>query len=222
MTVNTVDKPSPKILLVEGVGDERFVQYLRNFYTHLPEFTIHECEGFPGLIKEISLQFRVEGRTTSGIITDANEDIGRRWKIVCREVYKFAKDIKLPDIPESGGTIVKGKKRVGIWIMPDNQSEGELEDFLASMIRTEDVVWRLAKTYINSIPPECRRFKEYKTQKAQVYAWTAALKNPGGLLAAATREADLDVRSENSRMLVNWLEHLFSSEAVVDPSSSQR
>ena len=66
----------------------------------------------------------------------------------------------------------------GIWLMPDNKSPGELEDFIASMIPSEDPVWPLSKDYIDAIPEEHREFKEGKIQRAKVHAWLAAREEP--------------------------------------------
>ena len=98
--------------------------------------------------------------------------------------------------------------------MPDNQAHGELEDFVATMIRSDDPIWPLSKAYVNGIPSEHRKFRAHKVQRAQVYAWTSTLRNPGGLLAAATAEADLNVYSELGRMFAKWLGDLFDVEVT--------
>ena len=54
--------------------------------------------------------------------------------------------------------------------MPDNQSPGELEDFVATLIPDDDPIWPLAKEYIHAIPTEHKKFSESHTVKAQVYA----------------------------------------------------
>ena len=59
---------------------------------------------------------------------------------------------ELPDQPEPSGTIIEGRLRIGIWLMPDNRSTGELEDFVGSMIPSGDPVWPLSEAYIDGIP----------------------------------------------------------------------
>ena len=71
-----------------------------------------------------------------------------------------------------------GSPRIGIWVMPDNQSVGELEDFVAQMIPDHDLVWPRSQTYIVDIPPPARKFADNKINKSQVHAWLAARSFP--------------------------------------------
>lgn len=200
------------ILLVEDLSDKRLISHLREMHGNLPDFHIRRCRGWGGLKREIRLQIDVDDRLMIGIIADADDELSTRWSDICQEVQRAQKGTALPAQPEFGGTIVGGKPRIGIWIMPDNRSQGELEDFVAAMVPEDDPIWPLAMNYIDTIPPEHRRFLDHKVQKARVYAWTATLKSPGGLLSAATSEANLNVDSENCLMLISWLRQLFSDE----------
>ena len=83
--------------------------------------------------------------------------------------------------------------RVGIWLMPDNQSLGELEDFVAQMIPDNDPVWPLSQDYISRIPEEHREFAENKTSTAEVYAWLATREDPRQM-GAAIGARDLEHR----------------------------
>ena len=41
--------------------------------------------------------------------------------------------------------------------MPDNKSNGELEDFVIKMKPTDDAIWPRAQTYINRIPTSIKQ-----------------------------------------------------------------
>lgn len=152
----------------------------------------------------------VEERLALGIIADANSDLLRKWQEVVQEVRKAGVgDVHIPDGPVRGGTVLDAAPRVGAWLMPDNRSDGELEYFVATMIPEADPIWLLARSYIDTIPPEHKKFSAHHTVRAQVYAWTVALQSPGGLLSAATRPSQLDTTSEHARRLVDWIQHLF-------------
>ena len=109
-----------------------------------------------------------------------------------------------------GGTIidVDGKPRVGVWLMPDNDSPGELEDFFASMIPPSDPVWPLSKAYIDNIPIEHRRFAQRKIRRAKVHAWLATRERPRPM-GSAIDAGDLDTNAANGLKFQAWLRELF-------------
>ena len=92
--------------------------------------------------------------------------------------------------------------------MPDNTSAGELEDFVAQMIPTEDPVWPLSLSYIEGIPEADRKFSEKKKLRAQLYAWLAAREDPRRM-GLAIRAQDLKVDGDLSKKFVAWLNELF-------------
>ncbi|MXZ31256.1 MAG: hypothetical protein F4Z22_10575 [Acidimicrobiia bacterium] len=118
--------------------------------------------------------------------------------------------MKLPPTPCPKGTIVitEGKPDVGIWLMPNNQAPGELEDFVSEMIPEEDLVWPKSEQYIDEIPSSSRRFPEDKAHKAKVHAWLAARRHPG-LMGLAIREGDLEVSGILCQDFAEWLRRLF-------------
>ena len=93
--------------------------------------------------------------------------------------------------------------------MPDNQSLGELEDFVAQMIPEDDPVWPLSQDYIGRIPDEHREFSENKTSTAEVYAWLATREDPRQM-GAAIGVRDLDVGGDLCTRFTDWLDRLFS------------
>ena len=113
--------------------------------------------------------------------------------------------------PVPCGTIVGGEPRVGVWLWPDNESIGEIEDFVARMIPCDDPVWPLSRCYINSIPVEQRPFSEGKTARAEVHAWLAARARPR-LMGTAIRAGDLDVSGVLATRFASWLEKLFNGQ----------
>ena len=93
--------------------------------------------------------------------------------------------------------------------MPDNTSQGELEDFVVQMIPNCDPVLPLSQRYITGIPTAARKFSEKKELRAQLYAWLAAREDPRQM-GTAIRAGDLEVDGALCQEFVAWLTRLFS------------
>ncbi len=199
-----------KLLLVEGKTDEHVVHNIRaKLSPSIPEFSISAKDGINPLLGAIYEAVQNEERTVLGIMLDANEHPDRRRQAVADKLRETG--IELPGPSPAGVVIpsdpVTGLPRVGVWMMPDNQSPGELENFLSEMIPAGDPVWPLAKGYIDGIPPEHRKFKD-KHLQAQVHAWLAAQEEPRppGL---AIKTQDLDIDGPLCVLFTEWLRDLF-------------
>ena len=174
----------------------------------MPDFLVIDKGGIPNLLHSIPLEIRVEGRVAVGILVDANDDVQSRWQAVTDRLRRAG--IQLPASPVPGGTIidVDGKPRVGVWLMPDNESPGELENFFASMIPPGDPVWPLSEAYIDDIPEESRRFAQRKILKAKVHAWLATRERPRPM-GSAIDAGDLDMNAAIGLGFSAWLRDLF-------------
>lgn len=167
--------------------------------------------GVDEILKAIAVEIKVYGRKTVGILLDANEDREARWQAVASRLQKV--NVALPAEACPDGTIVDeshdlARPRIGVWLMPDNVSHGELEDFVARMIPRDDPVWPLCCDYIAGIP-EPREFSEKKVRRAEVHAWLATRKEPRRMgQAIGTR--DLEVGGDTCRRFVEWLRRLFA------------
>ena len=195
-----------QVLLVEGTDDKHVVHHLTCRHEDMPEFCISDKEGRDKLLEEIGAELRMPGRKTVGILVDANDDLDNRWKAVAGRLRE--ENVEVPDNPETGGTIVDGTPRIGIWLMPDNRSPGELEEFVSEMIPEDDPVWPLSLCYIDGIPEDHRKFAGKKIQRAKVHAWLATREDPR-LMGAAIGAGDLRVDGPLSTTFAEWLRQLF-------------
>lgn len=123
-----------------------------------------------------------------------------------------AENIEVPSSPELAGTIIDSTPRVGIWLMPNNTSPGELENFVSEMIPADDPVWPLSETYIDDIPQAQRKFTEKKILRAKIHAWLATREDPRQM-GAAIGAHDLQVDGTLSTAFANWLQRLFERNA---------
>ena len=198
--------PSEKVLLVEGQDDKHVVGHIRLRHAPMPEFDILDKDNVDKLIASIPLEIKVSGRKVVGIVLDANDDLASRWDAVANKLTRA--NIEPPRALNKKGTIIPGTPQVGIWVMPDNQSPGELEDFAVNMISPGDPIWPLSCEYIEKIPVENRKFVSKKNSRAKLYAWLATRETPN-LIGTAIRARDLDVDGELCKDFVEWIRQLF-------------
>lgn len=198
--------PPSRLLLVEGADDEHVVRHLCHLERNMPEFAISDKKGFPNLKDAIGPELKVPGRTALGILVDANDDLDARWRAIGHRLRKAA--VNPPTRTTSAGTVVQGKLRVGIWLMPDNGSAGELEDFIRRLIPAGDPVWPRAQRYIDDIPTADRKFATGKTLRAKIHAWLATRAEPRKM-GAALGTGDLVAADPLAQEFVRWLRRLF-------------
>ncbi len=203
----------PRVLLVEGPDDKHVVIHLRERSGLAQNFEIVEKEGINTLLDSIEVEADIPGRTVLGVVLDADDNPGARWQALTDRLNRLRQEdhFDLPDLPsrpEPSGTIIEGRLRIGIWLMPDNRSTGELEDFVGSMIPSGDPVWPLAEAYIEGIPPAERKFGPGKMQRAKVHAWLATREEPRRM-GLAIKARDLVTDAANSAAFVGWLRTLF-------------
>ena len=159
-------------------------------------------------IASIGPELKVPNRRALGIVVDANDDIEARWAAVTDRLGRAG--IEVGDRDPSG-TVIRGtspEPDVGVWIMPDNQFPGELEDFIETMIPRDDSVWPLSRAYIDGIPAESRLFSSRKELRAKVHAWLATRKRPRPM-GLAIGAGDLDVGGTVCVELTAWLRRVF-------------
>ena len=198
-----------RVLLVEGQDDEHVVRHLCLRSQPMPLFHIENKLNVDTLLDSIKQEVRVPSRNAVGILVDANDDLNARWSAVANRLREG--NIEVPRIPESNGTLIDRTTRtprVGIWLMPDNTSPGELENFVSEMIPNDDPVWPRSQSYIDGIPKSDRKFTEKKVPRAKVHAWLATREEPRKM-GVAIRAQDLRVDGPLSTRFANWLRQLF-------------
>ena len=172
----------------------------------MPKFCILDKEGIEVLLEAIGSEIRAPGRKAIGILVDANDDLDARWKSVADRLRE--ENIEVPSNPECTGTIIDNTPRVGIWLMPNNTSPGELENFVSEMIPDDDPVWPLSEDYIDGIPQANRKFTEKKILRAKIHAWLATREDPRQM-GTAIGARDLHTDGTLSTTFANWLRKLF-------------
>ena len=197
-------QPEPHVLLVEGPDDKHVIWHICNRSPETPDFFIQDRGGIEPLLDAIGAELNAPGRQVLGILTDADNNLSGRWASI---VNRLAEEgIRVPD---ADGVIIytEDKPRVGIWLMPNNSADGELENFVAAMIPDDDPIWTMSQEYINEIPAAQRKFAPGKTLRAQVHAWLATLSDPR-LMGQAIGARDLTVNNPLPQTFIRWLSPL--------------
>ena len=194
-----------RLLIVEGVNDRHVVRQIISRVGSGSGFEIADAGGINSLLESIEARANYTGRVALGIVADANDDINARWQSIRS---RMPDRIDLPERPVAGGLIVESRPRVGVWLMPDNASPGQLEDFVQRMIPTDDTIWPLAERYIDDIPAPDRKFPPSKTSRAKLYAWLAARQDPRRM-GEAIRTRDLATDGALCQQFAAWLRSLF-------------
>ena len=137
-------QPMPGVLLVEGQDDQHVVRHILERHESPVAFGIESRGGIEPLLASIGAELKTPGRQALGILVDADSDVTARWEALRARLRVGGTE--LPGNPGAGGTIVATTSvpRVGVWLMPDNASSGELEDFVVQMVSTDDTAWHLA------------------------------------------------------------------------------
>lgn len=202
-----------RILLVEGVDDEHVIKHLcgnRNG----PRLDIKGHGGVDRLLDSIPVRLKAsEDGDIVGVVIDADTDIHSRWhslrNILIRLGYQTVTDNPSPDgsiFDPPMGTLLP---RVGIWMMPDNQSQGILEDFLRFLIPTGSLLFDHVASSVAAIPEGERRFTLLAEPKALIHTWLAWQAEPGKPLGTSITARYLDPDVAQVDILISWLNRLF-------------
>lgn len=178
------------------------------------------ANGYDNVPALISATLKIEGLTNLGIIVDANDKgIGSRWDAIKNRLStKFGKEVLASADPKPGGIVVQeGRLTVGVWIMPDNQSNGYLEHFLESMLPPEGKaeLWEYIRTTLKELQAQkfCE-FEEKNYQKALVRTWLAWQKEPGLSYGTALSKGYLNPNVEAVKPFLEWITSTFELEKL--------
>jgi hypothetical protein len=203
-----------KILLVEGPDDEHVLKHIcgNRGIPRLDEVKPHG--GVDTLLESIPVQLKAgEDGDIVGVVIDADTDVKARWQSLRDRLINVGYH-NVPADPASDGTILDPPKQtllpqVGIWIMPDNQTNGILEDFLRFLVPQGDKLFSHVQSSVATIPSADPRFSPLAEPKAIIHTWLAWQEEPGKPLGTAITARFLDPNVPQVDVLVSWLNRLF-------------
>lgn len=146
-----------------------------------------------------------------GFVIDADRPLESRWTDVRAELAKVGVDA--PHRPPSDGLIVTAERynaRVGVWLMPDNQRDGSLEDFLQTLIDGADRLISHANASVQQARQLGAAFADKDLSKAVVYTWLAWQEEPGHPYGRAIRKQYFKDGSPTAEVFIRWFRALFA------------
>lgn len=173
--------PGIERLHVEGINDFHVVRnLLLGFGLRIEDQDIKKHDGVDALLNNASNIVRLADRSI-GIIVDADLESGvaRRWQSLRGKLGGL---VDLPEDPDPNGYVgiyEKTETLVGVWVMPDNVSDGTLEDFLVNLIPDGTMLFEYACTSTTKAREHGAGFKEVHGRKAEIYTWLAWQEEPG-------------------------------------------
>jgi len=205
-------------LIFEGPDDQAVVMTLLYNHKHDGDrldgvFDDKKKTGIEHLLGTLREEIGATDVSKLGVILDADTNLATQWARVTYVLEQYG-CVDVPPSPDQSGTIVQTNdgKTVGVWVMPDNQSNGALEDFVASLIDENDALWPKAQTDVDNIPEEDRRFKTTYHSKAQVHTWLAWQEEPGTRMGQTFRKKYLDPEHPRAQAFVDWLKRLLADD----------
>lgn len=197
-------------LLVEGKDDQHVIWALCEKFQLTQNFDVIDCNGISNLYQQLPVRFKQSGVETIGIIIDADTNINER----CLSISSLLKDFgyNIPDIFPGEGLIVNDEKiKVGIWIMPNNNQSGMLEDFISFLIPHDDVLLPFVTNTLDSIEADnLNKYSKIHRAKATIHTWLALQEDPGTPMGLAVTKKYLTTDSDNCLKLINWMKLVFS------------
>ena len=144
-----------------------------------------------------------------GIMIDADESSAQRYQSLYNLcIGSFP---SMPNtLPAEGLVVSNGSdKRLGAWIMPDNQSEGDLETFLRGLVPNRPL-WEHAERSTDLAKRECNApYRDAHVNKAMLYSWLSwqdpPVQNPGKALDSKSLDATLPA----AQPFVTWFRTLY-------------
>ena len=218
----TSSQPQPQQLLVEGKNDFHVITALRTKYNIPETFSIEvpdsielsnrkKATGVESLLLGLPIRLKEPYLKTLGIVVDADQDLQARWQAIGNKL-KLVGYNNIPKNPCPEGWIYEQQElpKIGIWIMPNNQLTGELEDFVSYLISDDDQLQYQA----NKILDELERLKingynKKDRSKAFIHTWLAWQKEPGMPMGLSITAKVLKNNSAIAELFINWLNQLY-------------
>ncbi|MGB3781191.1 MAG: DUF3226 domain-containing protein [Tunicatimonas sp.] len=198
-------------LLVEGNDDQHVVWAICKQFQVKKTFDVIDLEGVDNLMEDLLVRPKQADISRLGIVLDADNDLRGQWQQLRDRLAKFG--YQLPDSPTPWVTIVttNGLPQVGIWLMPNNQDSGMIEDFIRFLVPAGDESLALAEETIHAL--EARSLQRYIPNhhaKALIHTWLAWQEDPGTPLGQAITKKYLTTDNDLCQQFAAWLNRLFN------------
>ena len=203
-------------LLVEGNDDFHVIAALCKHFNINENFKIIDCQGIDKLL--LGFPVRLKGSSTTktiGVVIDADNSLYSRWNTIRQILINSGRYTGVPDKCPSDGLILAPSKpddiKFGLWIMPDNNTSGMLEDFTTSLIPADDDLLPIVDATLCRLETSGHnRYSLIHHEKARIHTWLAWQETPGTPMGLAITKRYLTTETPICGLFVDWLQRLFN------------
>lgn len=158
----------------------------------------------------LKAEFQASGRKALGIVVDAETNLASVW---CR-ILPFVQTTFQGAggaLPAEGLVLVdENGKRFGVWVMPNNTSQGMLEDFLRHLVPDESgAIWQFATECVDAARTKGALCHEIHLPKARLHTYLAWENPPGERIGAAISKKFLNPHAQTAAVFVSWFKRLY-------------
>lgn len=200
-----------KKLLVEGNDDQHVVWALCKKFDMPETFDVIDCEGIDKLNEQIPVRLKQSGIDTLGIIIDADREIKNRWASLKGSLS--AQGFKVPDDLPSTGLILTNSNnlKAGVWIMPNNNLNGMIEDFISFLVPKDDKLLPIVRATLDDIEKQnLNKYPSFHKSKAVIHSWLSWQEDPGTPMGLGITKRYLTTDNATCSLLMKWLVELFN------------
>ena len=181
------------LLLVEGRSEENAI---REFYKQW-KIDINFDISSEGSITKLKTSFKMHLKSSNilrklWVIIDADTSYACAWQSI-RDILERSGKYNPPLQLCPKGLILtpidENDLVVGVWIMPNNQDVGMLEDFMMGIIPEDNMLLHEAETVLTNIEKKnIQKYKNVHRAKAKLHTWLAWHDEPGDSVNVAIRK----------------------------------
>jgi len=167
--------------------------------------------GFEQALKRFEDALAAQKPERVGLVVDRDGGDGKqdRWAAV----HSCLADAKLdvPTTPIAQGVRVEAPwGRVGVWLMPNNVSTGDLEAFLEGLLPpSSTTLWQHAQKATDEALKAGATYRPVQRSKACLHAWLAWHDPPGNPFGTALEAGTLRADSADALAFLDWFTWLF-------------
>ena len=191
--------PERSSLRVEGGDDLHAITHLliRNGIDYDQQPWVPSIEavkgGKTGVLDNVERLVRASSNGRIGFVLDADESVENTWRAMSARLR--AVGVEVEELIPRGGFVGESgeyRARVGVWLMPDNQQEGQqgegtLERLLETLVQEADPVLPHAREATSQAKAQHgASYPDGAVRKAMLHAW----RRQGGCLARLPHRTD--------------------------------